>query len=43
VSGKAGEIRFVRGRLRFGDEKPSAPFPSLGAVSKSPEPLCEIG
>lgn len=29
---KAGEIRFVRGRLRFGDGTQPAPFPSLVAV-----------
>lgn len=32
VYGKAGEVRFVRGRLRFGDGKRSAPFPSLIAI-----------
>jgi phage N-6-adenine-methyltransferase len=32
VYGKAHEIRFVRGRLRFGDGKQSAPFPSLVAI-----------
>lgn len=32
VYGKAGEIRFVRGRLRFGNGAQSAPFPSLVAV-----------
>ena len=32
VYGKASEIRFVKGRLRFGDGKQSAPFPSLVAV-----------
>jgi len=32
VYGKADEIRFVRGRLRFGDGMCSAPFPSLVAV-----------
>lgn len=31
VYGKA-EIRFVRGRLKFGDGKQSAPFPSLLAI-----------
>jgi site-specific DNA-methyltransferase (adenine-specific) len=31
VYGKA-ELRFVRGRLRFGDGRQSAPFPSLVAV-----------
>jgi site-specific DNA-methyltransferase (adenine-specific) len=25
---KASEIRFIKGRLRFGDSKNSAPFPS---------------
>lgn len=32
VYGKASEIRFVRGRLKFGDGRQSAPFPSLVAV-----------
>jgi site-specific DNA-methyltransferase (adenine-specific) len=32
VYGKADEIRFVRGRLRFGDGRQSAPFPSLVAI-----------
>lgn len=32
VYGKAQELRFVRGRLRFGDGRQSAPFPSLVAV-----------
>jgi phage N-6-adenine-methyltransferase len=32
VYGKAAEIRFVRGRLKFGDGKQSAPFPSMVAV-----------
>ena len=32
VYGKASEIRFVRGRLRFGDGTQSAPFPSLVAI-----------
>ena len=31
VYGKA-EIRFVKGRLKFGDGKQSAPFPSLVAI-----------
>jgi phage N-6-adenine-methyltransferase len=34
VYGKANEIRFVRGRLRFGDGAQSAPFPSLVAIFK---------
>ena len=32
VYNKATEIRFVKGRLKFGDAKNSAPFPSLVAV-----------
>jgi site-specific DNA-methyltransferase (adenine-specific) len=32
VYGKADQLRFVRGRLRFGDGKQSAPFPSLIAI-----------
>ena len=32
VYGKAAELRFVRGRLKFGDGKQSAPFPSLISV-----------
>jgi len=31
IYGKA-ELRFVRGRLKFGDGKQSAPFPSLVAI-----------
>lgn len=38
VYGKAAEIRFVRGRLRFGDGTQSAPFPSLVAVYRPPSP-----
>jgi site-specific DNA-methyltransferase (adenine-specific) len=34
---RAAEIRFVRGRLRFGDGKQSAPFPSLVAIFKPPK------
>ncbi len=29
---RTSEIRFVRGRLKFGDGRQSAPFPSLVAV-----------
>jgi len=29
---KASEIRFIRGRLKFGDGKTGAPFPSLIAI-----------
>lgn len=32
VYGKATEIRFLKGRLHFGDGRQSAPFPSLVAV-----------
>jgi site-specific DNA-methyltransferase (adenine-specific) len=32
VYGKAAELRFVRGRLKFGEGKQSAPFPSLISV-----------
>ena len=35
IYGKADEIRFVRGRLKFGDSKNSAPFPSMVVVYKS--------
>lgn len=31
---KADEIRFIRGRLKFDDQKNSAPFPSVIAVFK---------
>ena len=31
---KAKEIRFVRGRLKFGDSKNSAPFPSMVVIFK---------
>lgn len=36
VYGKASEIRFVRGRLKFGNGKQSAPFPSMVAVFRPP-------
>ena len=32
---KASEIRFLRGRLKFGNSKNSAPFPSAIAIFKS--------
>ena len=35
VYNKATEIRFVKGRLKFGDAKNSAPFPSLVAVFRA--------
>jgi len=31
---KADEIRFIKGRLKFGDAKNSAPFPSCIAIFK---------
>lgn len=34
IYGKA-EIRFIRGRLKFGDSKNSAPFPSMIIIFKS--------
>lgn len=34
---KAKEIRFVRGRLKFGDGKNSAPFPSVVVVFEKGE------
>ena len=33
IYGKA-EIRFIKGRLKFGDSKQSAPFPSMVVVFK---------
>ncbi len=36
VYGKATEIRFVKGRLKFGDAMASAPFPSLVAIFHPP-------
>ena len=38
VYSKATEIRFVKGRLKFGDSKNSAPFPSLVAVYRATQP-----
>lgn len=32
-----GEIRFLRGRVKFGDSKNSAPFPSMVVVFRRPE------
>jgi phage N-6-adenine-methyltransferase len=32
IYGKAKEIRFIRGRLKFGNAKNSAPFPSMVVV-----------
>ena len=36
IYGKA-EIRFVRGRLKFGDSKNSAPFPSMVVIFREVE------
>jgi site-specific DNA-methyltransferase (adenine-specific) len=33
------ELRFVKGRLKFGDNKNSAPFPSMIAIFKRPTKL----
>jgi len=32
VYGKAKEIRFIKGRLKFGGSKNSAPFPSMVVI-----------
>ena len=32
IFGKASEIRFIKGRLKFGGSKNSAPFPSAVVV-----------
>ncbi len=36
VYGRAREIRFIKGRLKFGDGTQSAPFPSLVAIYRPP-------
>lgn len=36
VNGKA-EVRFVKGRLKFGDAANSAPFPSMVVIYRPPE------
>jgi len=36
-----GDIEFLRGRLKFGDAKNSAPFPSAVVVFKPKELLCK--
>lgn len=38
---KADEIRFIRGRLRFGGAENSAPFPSMVLVYHSRQPKHE--
>lgn len=39
------EVRFIRGRLRFGEAKSTAPFPSMVVVFRkgidAPPPLCD--
>jgi hypothetical protein len=35
---KATEIRFIKGRLKFDDQKNSAPFPSAIAIFKTKKP-----
>jgi phage N-6-adenine-methyltransferase len=35
VIGRNAEVRFVKGRLRFGDSKDNAPFPSAVVIFKS--------
>lgn len=35
---KATEIRFIKGRLKFGDAKHSAPFPSMLVIFTPPTP-----
>jgi site-specific DNA-methyltransferase (adenine-specific) len=37
VMGKAAEVRLVEGRLRFGDQKRVAPFPSVFVIYKPGE------
>lgn len=39
IFNKASEIRFVKGRLKFGGEKNSAPFPSAVIVFDSNKPV----
>lgn len=38
VQGIASEVRFVKGRLRFGDGKQSAPFPSAVIIYRAAQP-----
>jgi phage N-6-adenine-methyltransferase len=37
------EIRFVKGRLKFGDSNNSAPFPSVVIIFRPPQPEREAG
>lgn len=36
---KATEIRFIKGRMKFGDSKHNAPFPSCLVIFRSPLPI----
>lgn len=38
VLGRADEIRFIKGRLKFGNAKNSAPFPSFLAIYRNADP-----
>ena len=40
---KADEIRFIRGRLKFDDQKNSAPFPSAIVIFKGREEISLMG
>ena len=42
IFGKASEVRFVKGRLKFGDGKNSAPFPSAVIVFDNSKPAAQI-
>lgn len=42
IFNKASEIRFVKGRLKFGGEKNSAPFPSAVIVFDSNKPITKF-
>lgn len=43
VFGKASSIRFIRGRLKFGDGSGSAPFPSAVVIyDKRPKRYWEV-
>lgn len=41
ILGKA-EVRFVRGRLKFGNSKNSAPFPSMVVIFRPRKELCHV-
>ena len=42
IFGKASEVRFVKGRLKFGDGKNSTPFPSAVIVFDNSKPAAQI-